>query len=201
VKQCTLGATLARREWGSLSKSDRKEYIDAVPLHVVTSTSLSPEVVPSAKSRFDDLVAAQINQTLSIHLGIFLSWHRNLVWLWETALGEECGYPGYLPYWNWPLCAGNLSENPLFDGSETSLSGDGLYEPEQDPYIVGGGATLPHGTGGGCVTNGPFVNMTSSFGPFQFGLVFTWLPANWTAYSPSCLQRDINDYVATRYTN
>ena len=41
--------------------------------------------------------------------------------------------------------------------------------------------------------------MTSNLGPFD--LVFTGLPANWTAYNPHCLKRDLNNYIATRYGN
>ena len=44
-------------------------------------------------------------------------------------------------------------------------------------------------------------NMTSNLGPFDFSLVFTGLPANWTAYNPHCLKRDLNNYIATRYGN
>jgi tyrosinase len=44
-------------------------------------------------------------------------------------------------------------------------------------------------------------NMTSNLGPFDFSLVFTGLPANWTAYNPHCLKRDLNNYISTRYGN
>ena len=83
---------------GSLSTTERAEYIDAV-LCLQRLPSIIPEgLVPGAKSRFDDFVATHINQTLSIHLdGIFLSWHREFVWLYEKALQEECGYQGTQP--------------------------------------------------------------------------------------------------------
>ncbi|KAH8668543.1 hypothetical protein BX600DRAFT_435074 [Xylariales sp. PMI_506] len=197
---CSPSKQRIRREWGSLTKAERRDYIDAVLCMQRKPSILSQEEVPGAKTRFDDFSAIHINQTLSIHLsGIFLSWHRNFVWLWEEALRNECGYAGYQPYWNWALWCDDLAGSPLFDGSDTSLSGDGVYD-DYGGYVVGG-AVLPHGTGGGCVTSGPFQNMTANLGPFDFDLVFTGLPSNWTAYNPHCLQRDLNDYVATLYGN
>jgi tyrosinase len=164
---------------------------------------LPPGLVPGALSRYDDFVATHINQTLGIHLdGVFLSWHRQFIWLFEKALQDECGYQGTLPYWNWALWCTSLATSPLFDGSATSLSGNGIYDPTQGPYVVGVNETLPHGTGGGCVTNGPFANMTANMGPFDFSIVFSGaLPPNWQAYTPHCFSRDLNDYISTRYGN
>ena len=55
-------------------------------------------VVPGAISRFDDFVATHINKTTQIHLsGLFNSWHRQFVWLYEKALQDECGYEGAQP--------------------------------------------------------------------------------------------------------
>lgn len=44
-------------------------------------------------------------------------------------------------------------------------------------------------------------DLTTNLGPFDFTLVFTGLPSNWTAYNPHCLRRDLNNYIATRYCN
>lgn len=201
---CRADNTVIRKEWGSLTVSERASYIDAVLCMQSLPSHLDNSQVPGAKTRVDDFVATHINQTRSIHLsGIFLFWHRNFVHLWETALHQECGYPAHLgqPYWNWALWCDDLAGSPLFNGGPASLSGDGTYEPEQGDYVVGGGATLPHGTGGGCVTSGPFVNYTVNLGPFAFGLVFSGLPSNWTEYSPHCLSRDLNNYIAARYGN
>lgn len=155
-QRCTPEKESVRKEWGSLTKHERNQYIDAV-LCLQQKPSIMPSgLVPGAKTRFDDFTAIHVNQTLGIHLdGIFLSWHRNFVWLWETALREECGYKGYQPYWNWALWCSDLAGSPLFDGSDTSLSGDGIYN-NTGPYVVAGNATLPHGTGGGCAKDGPF---------------------------------------------
>lgn len=204
---CRSENTVTRKEWGSLTLSERSSYIDAVLCMQSSPSQLDNTQVPGAKTRLDDFVATHVNQTRSIHIsGIFLSWHRNFVQLWETALHQECGFPAHLgqPYWNWALWCDDLASSPLFDGGPTSLSGDGTYEPEQGDYIVGGGATLPHGTGGGCVMSGPFVNQTINLGPFAFDLVFSpaGLPSNWTEYNPHCLSRDLNSkYHSSPATN
>lgn len=103
--------------------------------------------------------------------------------------------------WNWPLSANDLSASPLFDGSDTSLSGDGEYLATDDPnYIYPTIATtrLPRGSGGGCVRSGPFANTTLSFQRFNQGLAFQIafqngsIPTDALEYRPHCFARDLN---------
>lgn len=165
-RQCTFESAAVRKEWGSLTKRERKKYLAAVQCLQKLPSKFPVGEVPGAKTRFDDFTAVHINKTLNIHLdGIFLTWHRNFVWLYEKALQDECGYKGTQPYWNWALWANNLAGSPLFDGSDTSLSGDGVPDNSSCPYVVGGGATLPCGTGGGCVKSGPFKVRRPLHGP------------------------------------
>lgn len=140
-------------------------------------------VAPGAKTRFDDFVATHINQTTTIHYtGKFLSWHRYFTWLYEEALRSECGFTGDFPYWDWSLTAlSGLESSSIFDGSDTSLSGNGEYIANQSDVVLGGtlglsAMYLPAGTGGGCITSGPFVNSTYSpvdhlFRLLPFGLL------------------------------
>lgn len=105
----------------------------------------------------------------------------NLKRRWTILIGSR--------YWDWTLYLGtpyNLTSSPMFDGTATSLSNNGAWDPDLAPIVVGGGAILPRGTGGGCVTEGPFVNHTVSLGPFDFSLVFTGVPDNWTVANPRC---------------
>jgi tyrosinase len=115
---------------------------------------------------------------------------------------HACGYPAGLgmPYWNWTTYE-TLETSPLFDGSATSLGGNGDWNPDVAEGALPGGATLPRGTGGGCVTTGPFAHLTVSLGPFAFvALVLAGTaPANWTAANPRCLTRDLNDWGVTAY--
>ena len=84
-----------RKEWTSLSLTERKEYIDAVLCLYERPSRLSPTEVPGALNRRDDFVAVHINQTFGVHLNaVFLGWHRNFLNLYETALRDECGYTG-----------------------------------------------------------------------------------------------------------
>lgn len=65
-------------------------------------SKLRPGLAPGAKSRYDDFVSVHINQTTTIYLsGWFLSWYWYYLYSFEQALRQECGYKGYVPYWNW----------------------------------------------------------------------------------------------------
>lgn len=96
------------------------------------------------------------------------------MWAYESALRDECGYTGAQPvsitcgnntmdqklmrkqYWNWFTNANDIYKSPVFDGSDTSMSGDGDYFEHNGAL---GGASLikiPSGNGGGCVSSGPF---------------------------------------------
>ncbi|KAG7133880.1 Tyrosinase P like protein [Verticillium longisporum] len=122
--------------------------------------------VPGARTRYDDFVAIHINQTLSIHgTGNFLTWHRYFIHSYVTALRDECGYEGYQPYWNWFKYRDNPTENPLFDGSEYSIGGDGEFWEHNGSTAGMGFVKIPSGDGGGCVTTGPLANMIINIGP------------------------------------
>jgi tyrosinase len=157
----------------------------------------------------DDWVGTHINQTNFIHYtGTFLAWHRWFIWHYEQALRNECGYKGYQPYWNWGLTAiTGLKNSPMLDGSDFSMSGDGEYVEREGDIILGGNGLpeihLPLGTGGGCVTSGPFANMTVNLGPFALGEPngVTVQNGNGLGYNPRCLKRDLTDEVNRRFAN
>jgi len=96
----------------------------------------------------------------NIDKGNFLSWHRYFMWAWEQTLRNECGYKGYLPYYNWALWADHPAASPLLDGSDTSISGDGVYIAGRNASCVPNPnrcfVEVPPGNGGGCVASGPF---------------------------------------------
>jgi tyrosinase len=133
-----------------------------------------------------------------MHQGYLLPWHRVFVWSYEEALRNECGYSGYQPYWEWSKHSDDQSQSPLFDGSETSISGNGLKVPQTSINYTVPGLPVPiylvrnPGTGGGCVHDGPFANFTVNLGPVApnphpnpedpYGL----------RYNPRCLRRDFS---------
>ncbi|KAF3387274.1 hypothetical protein F1880_001207 [Penicillium rolfsii] len=182
--------------------AERIGYTNAVLCLMRAQPRLPTQEYPGVRSRHDDFVATHINYTLSSHYsGLFLPWHRHFLWLFENALRDECGYNGYLPYWNWPLWAGNLHGSPLFDGSATSLSGDGEYNPDEQ-NLSNGAVTILRGSGGGCVRSGPFKDMTIHLGPFPRDLLSaTDIPPPEFNYNPRCLNRSLNDFVSTHFTS
>lgn len=139
-------------------------------------------------------MVTHIQQSLTIHgTANFLSWHRYYLLAFEDALRNECGYKGYQPYVefvpqhpkceafltrscsynNWALWAEDPKANPLFDGSDTSLSGDGYYIPGRNDSCIPNPANcllrIPPAHGGGCITSGPLKEYVTYF-PIYFAL-------------------------------
>jgi tyrosinase len=204
---CTQRNMSVRKEWGSLTAAERIAYTDAV-LCFQNKTALTPiSLIPGARSRFDDFVGVHINQTLRIHYtGTFLAWHRYFTWNYEQGLRNECGYTGTQPYWNWGLYSSDTTSSPVFDGTDTSMSGNGKYIAGLGPLTLSLGSYpnvyLPAGTGGGCVTTGPFKNMTVNLGPVALPLNNgTELTGTGLNYNPRCLKRNIGSAVNQLYAN
>ncbi|KAF2021979.1 Di-copper centre-containing protein [Aaosphaeria arxii CBS 175.79] len=207
--KCTLENVAIRREWGSLSPKERIAYTDAVRCFQKKQAKTPASLVPGARSRYDDWIGTHINQTVFIHYsGTFLTWHRFFTWHYEQALRNECGYTGYQPYWNWALTAvTGLEESPLLDGSDTSMGSNGEFVPGQGTVIFGGPGLpeilLPSGTGGGCVTSGPFKDMTVNLGPLALGLAngSTIGLGDGLGYNPRCLKRDLTTWINRNFAN
>ncbi|TQN71850.1 Tyrosinase-like protein orsC [Colletotrichum shisoi] len=207
---CNIFNARYRRDWfviphtvESFSSAEKKEYISAVQCMLTSPSKSDPKFAPGARNRYDDFVAVHINQTTQIHgtpQGNFLTWHRYFVWAYEEALRNECGYKGSQPYWNWLKNQDDLTKSPVFDGSDTSLSGDGAFV-EHNGSISGAGAiVLPSGNGGGCVTSGPFKNMTVNLGPVSPGMDgLEASPSGRLGYNPRCLSRDLSSYTASKW--
>ncbi|KAK1514570.1 uncharacterized protein CCOS01_13851 [Colletotrichum costaricense] len=208
---CSWHDVRVRREWGTLSKSEKLDYINAVKCLQSRPARTPASQSSGAKTRFDDFVATHINQTLTIHYtGNFLSWHRYFTWQYEEALRNECGYKGTQPYWDWSKTAiTGLETSPIFDGSETSMSGNGDFVPGREPIRLGGQnglpiIELPVGTGGGCVNSGPFKNMTVNLGPAALDLpggISEANPNGPLTYNPRCLKRDLTTEVNLLFAN
>lgn len=192
-----------RQDFEKMAPKDRKAYTDAVKCLMDLPSEFNDTMYPGAISRFFDYSAVHINQTKAIHLnGFFLTWHRMFIWLYERDLKTKCGYNGTQPYWNWPATAHNLSGSAIFDGSEFSMSGDGIYN-NTGPLNLSESFQLPHGSGGGCVTTGPFAYMNYTMASIPTTIVLQNQPLPPTAfdYRPQCLTRDLNTFVAKTQTN
>lgn len=140
-----------------MSSTERQSYTSAVQCLLDSPSKSDPALVPGAKNRFDDFVGQHINQTRTIHgTGNFFSWHRQFLNAYEKTLRDECGYKGYQPYWNWFTHQSNLKNHPVFDGSATSMGGDGEFVAHNGSVGGAGAIHLPSGEGGGCIKSGPF---------------------------------------------
>ncbi|KAJ5602105.1 Di-copper centre-containing protein [Penicillium lagena] len=197
-----------RRDWRDFSYRDKREYIDSVLCLQRLPARTPSKLAPGAKTRFDDFVVTHINKTMEIHYtGTFLAWHRYFVHGFETALRDECGYTGDYPYWDWGADTHDMSKSPVFDGSETSMSGNGVHiRDAKDIQLKMGNIapiSLPAGTGGGCVHNGPFKDYTVNLGPGPLELCGGNVSkvAHPMDYNPRCFRRDLTTEILQQYAN
>ncbi|EFW99211.1 tyrosinase [Grosmannia clavigera kw1407] len=205
---CTPDKIVYRRAYGALSRHEKLDYIGAVKCLMILPSRTPANVSSGARSRFDDFVATHIQQTLTIHYsGNFMAWHRWFVYSYEKALRDECGYQGYQPYWDWPLYANATEDSPIFDGSDTSLGGNGDYFPHSGRVITapagsnGSDIQLPAGDGGGNVTTGAFANLTVNLGPVGGVKGMVPGPDGGLGYNPRTLTRDIASVMNMEYAN
>jgi tyrosinase len=63
--------------------------------------------------------------------------------VWLTVLEKKT------QYWDWGRWAANPETSPIFDGTDTSMSGNGQK-------ITHSSFMAPVGNGGGCIQSGPF---------------------------------------------
>ncbi|CCF45515.1 tyrosinase central domain-containing protein, partial [Colletotrichum higginsianum] len=64
---CAWHNVRVRKEWGTLSRLERLDYIKAVKCLQSRPARTPSSEAPGARSRFDDFVATHINQTFTVH--------------------------------------------------------------------------------------------------------------------------------------
>ncbi|KAM3069614.1 hypothetical protein ACMFMG_005716 [Clarireedia jacksonii] len=174
-----------------MSPQSRKEYIRAVKCLQAKPPRSSKQEVPGARTRYDDFSAQHIKASPSVHFsGLFFHFHRYLLYTYEKALRDECGYNGAQPYWDWTLSWEDPRKSTVFDGSPTSMGSNGAVVSHNSTTISAFGITLsiPPATGGGCIS-GPFSDYTVNLGPVAFT---PYGPNNGLGYNPRCLSRDLS---------
>ncbi|KAK5658686.1 hypothetical protein OQA88_2083 [Cercophora sp. LCS_1] len=180
---------LVRKEWRTLSTTQKAAYINAVKC-LQSKPGQTQHLYPGVRSRFDDYVGTHINITDLYHFsGPFHPWHRQMVAAYESDLRSLCGYTGTQPYWDWTLDADSeiaWVNSPVFD-PVTGFGGNGPYV--NTTLMDGtnlGPEKVPGKTGGGCVPDGPFANVTVSMGTGKI-----------TTYNPHCLKRDFSPFLVS----
>ncbi|KAM7213767.1 Grixazone synthase [Rhypophila decipiens] len=191
---CTLKTVRRRKEWNSLTKREKLDYINSVHCLAKLPYQTPLSLVPGVRNRYDDFTASHALRTPFVHQnGIFLAYHRHYNHLFETALRTECNFKGTLPYWDWTLGWQDVNKNPIFDGSPTSLGSNGVFIPNRTHFIsvnpLGKVLDRSPGTGGGCVYTGPFTpdKWIVHLGPFTDPKG----PNGGWGYNPRCLDRDL----------
>lgn len=200
---CNDGNIRTRVDFADMPPQERKCFTDAIKCIMDQPSSLDQSKYPAAVNRYFDYAVTHVLRTGQVHLsGYFLTWHRYFLHLFEEDLRNTCGYEGRFPYWNFAKSVGqDLASTTIFNGDEYSMSGDGLFN-NTGPIVLGPSLSIPHGTGGGCVTTGPFANLVIPLKFLDPALLINGspLPADAFAYTPHCLTRDLNSYVVNTYT-
>ncbi|KAL4936144.1 hypothetical protein BDV06DRAFT_233681 [Aspergillus oleicola] len=130
-----------RREWRTLSPSERLSYLAAA--QCLTRT---PSINDNGTIHDEFALLHSRIGNYSHNAAPFLPWHRYFVHLYEKALREHCGYEGSLPYWDWTLDYQNILDSPIWQKD----IGFGSTATEDNPRSINGG----------CVTDGPFAHFT-----------------------------------------
>ncbi|KAI5357450.1 Putative tyrosinase copper-binding domain, di-copper centre-containing domain superfamily [Septoria linicola] len=174
--QCTWDNMVVRREWGDMTSEAKKDYLAALQCLKTRPSRTNRDDFPGVRSRFDDFTVAHLLNTGTVHRSPWLAvWHRHYIWRFERALIEECGYKHGHPYWHWSKYLGTDPNSwPMFDNSETSISGNGTQTGEQCA----------------CVNEGPLKDWKINLGPSEGGWGCQANPRpDGYGYNPRCIER------------
>ncbi|KAI6383326.1 hypothetical protein MCOR25_000246 [Pyricularia grisea] len=156
---CTQPAV--RPEWRNMTAEGRREYVRAAKCLVDRP---SEGRFQGSHNRYEDLVWVHHQMTDQLHgYAQFLPWHRRFVNVYETALRDECGYRGPMPWWDETRDAGNFAGAPVFT-----------------PEYFGTAPIRTREGRGGCITDGVFSGMLVHIGPG-------------TAFEEHCLSRAVDE--------
>ncbi|KZT29126.1 Di-copper centre-containing protein [Neolentinus lepideus HHB14362 ss-1] len=149
---CT--ATSVRKEWRTLSRDERADFIRAANClaRLPHTPDLEPTVFPSdippvnkSGSYYDDFIYIHMDLNMKIHYtGHFFPWHRWYINTYEMILRDKCGFQGLLPYWNWSMDATDFEGSDFWKDPDP-VSGLGGWGDPHDDYAVkdGGLAGFP----------------------------------------------------------
>lgn len=134
--------------------------------------------------------------------------HRYVTFPNASVQNSQLTPAGPFPYWEWGFDVKDPASSPVFDGSDTSMGGDGESIPHEGLWMFqntkGNTIKMEPGTGGGCVKTGPFKDLSVSFGRFvmpAYGSPDFIFDEDPMGDNTRCLKRDLNPWVAQRYTS
>lgn len=154
-----------RPEWRNMSEQGRRDYVKAAKCLV---DKPSEGRFKGSHNRYEDLVWVHHQMTDQLHgFAQFLPWHRRFVNVYETALRDECGYRGPMPWWDETRDAGNFAGAPVFT-----------------PEYFGTAPVRTRDGRGGCITDGVFAGMLVHIGPG-------------TAFEEHCLSRAVDESLTS----
>lgn len=144
--ECTKPAI--RREWRTLSKWDKKAWIDALKCveKMPHSDSLyktriagGVPLINVTSTHYDDWTYLHVDSNVKTHItALFFPWHRWYLDAFERVLKTKCGFNGTMPYWNWSLDVADLSKSPIFESDPEY--GIGTWGKEENDWHVIDGA-------------------------------------------------------------
>ncbi|KAK3348480.1 hypothetical protein B0H65DRAFT_572414 [Neurospora tetraspora] len=163
-----------RREWRSLTETERNEFVDAIHCLARTPSEWDGE---NNRTVYDDFsilhggIGSWCHRSAS-----FLPWHRWTLHVFENILKDKCGFPrrGAIPYWDWSLDHLSLSSSSIFSPT-TGFGSDG--SPSSPSSHTSSGLTSVGD--GHCVLDGPFADLR----PIIYN----------HTYVTHCLSRGFND--------
>jgi len=125
-----------RRNWNSMSETDRKEYIDTV--NIARTDELF-------KSQYDELVTSHGNlDVFAIHGQVeFLAWHRWFIFEYENILRQITPCIT-VPYWAWEVAGSNWMQDEIWGPASHQFGSCDFGNVEDGPFsdmILSGTAT------------------------------------------------------------
>ncbi|KAF5343668.1 hypothetical protein D9758_014689 [Tetrapyrgos nigripes] len=143
-----------RREWRTLSRDEKKNFIDGV--RCLSQLPASPDLQPTgdnpdnqprntSSTLYDDFVYIHMDGLQSLHVtGRFFPWHRLFLHAFESHLKNQCGFTGALPYWDFTQDSANILASTAFDADPEA--GLGAWPDASTNFTVttGGFRDLPY---------------------------------------------------------
>jgi tyrosinase len=130
-----------RREWRSMPREERAEWITAVKC--LNTLPHNSSLVPTFNTTYAQIPPVNPDSTYLddwsyIHMDLnpvihftahFLPWHRAFIKDFDTALRQKCGYTGHQPYWDWTKDAADFEHSDIWDPDpESGLGGWGTAD-------------------------------------------------------------------------